>query len=169
MIRGLDPVVDPSTRTLIIGPFPNAASLAAGAYYAHPRDRFWRVMASALSHPGLLDLPYEHRLASLARNNIGLWDLHAQIDERSARSYCAAVPNQLLAFVADYGKINRIVENGQRAAIDSATYHRLGRMGIKVFSVPSTSGANTLWSLDGLVRRWRYALGLADDDWIPSE
>ena len=72
-LRGLPPVLAVDTRVLVLGSFPGAASLAARAYYAHPRNHFWPIMAALLSEP-LVTMPYPARLAALQTHRVGLWD-----------------------------------------------------------------------------------------------
>ena len=72
--RGLPPVVDASTRVLILGSFPGVASLAARQYYAHPRNHFWPILGAILREP-LPELPYAERLARLRAHRVGLWDV----------------------------------------------------------------------------------------------
>ena len=73
MLRGLPPVVAGDARVLILGSFPGEASLAAGAYYAHPRNHFWPLLAAVLGEP-LTTLPYPARLVCLKARGVALWD-----------------------------------------------------------------------------------------------
>lgn len=72
-LQGLPPVLSRDVRVLILGSFPGAASLAAGQYYAHPRNHFWPLMAAVTGVP-LPELPYRRRLVALRATGIGLWD-----------------------------------------------------------------------------------------------
>ena len=71
---GFAPVVDAHTRLLILGSLPGDASLAAGQYYAHPRNGFWRLTGGVIGRD-LVDLAYPQRLAALQAAGIGLWDV----------------------------------------------------------------------------------------------
>lgn len=73
-LTGLAPVIDANVRILVLGSFPGAASLAAGQYYAHPRNLFWRLI-STLVDEDLAALPYDERLPRLLAHRIGLWDV----------------------------------------------------------------------------------------------
>jgi hypoxanthine-DNA glycosylase len=72
-LEGLPPVLCRDVRVLILGSFPGAASLAAGQYYAHPRNHFWPLLAAVTGVP-LPSLPYRRRLSALLATGIGLWD-----------------------------------------------------------------------------------------------
>ena len=58
---------------LILGSFPGVASLAARAYYAHPRNHFWPLLAAVLDEP-LATLTYPARLARIKSRRVALWD-----------------------------------------------------------------------------------------------
>lgn len=73
-LTGLAPVLDGKIRILVLGSFPGAASLAAGQYYAHPRNQFWRLISSVVGED-LAALPYAERLLRLLAHGIGLWDV----------------------------------------------------------------------------------------------
>jgi hypoxanthine-DNA glycosylase len=71
--RGLPPIWCAGTRVLVLGSFPGIASLAAGQYYAHPRNHFWPLLGDLLRLP-LPAMTYEQRVHALAGAGIGLWD-----------------------------------------------------------------------------------------------
>lgn len=73
-LTGLAPVLDAGVRILVLGSFPGAASLAAGQYYAHPRNQFWRLISSVVGED-LAALPYPERLPRLLAHGVGLWDV----------------------------------------------------------------------------------------------
>lgn len=68
------PVVDLSTRVLILGSLPGEASLQAQRYYAHPQNLFWRLAGAVIGHEDLPALDYDARLGALLAAGIGLWD-----------------------------------------------------------------------------------------------
>lgn len=69
---GFEPVVGTEPRVLILGSMPSEASLAAGCYYAHPRNRFWRVVGECFGFDPTL--PYKERLDALEASGAALWD-----------------------------------------------------------------------------------------------
>jgi double-stranded uracil-DNA glycosylase len=70
---GLDPVVDATSRVLIVGSFPSRISLQTGQYYANPRNDFWKIIEVVIGMPA--GLSYQSRLSFLLSHGIGLWDV----------------------------------------------------------------------------------------------
>src|SRR3546814_9631689 len=83
--RSFPPVVDQRTRLLILGSLPGEQSLAAGRYYANPRNQFWALVGDAIG----VDLPaldYDARLHTLLDHRIGLWDSVGEAARVGSRS-----------------------------------------------------------------------------------
>ena len=90
-LRGFPPIINRHIERLLLGSFPSEASLAAGQYYAHPRNQFWRLLSDLLDEP-LVALPYRQRLVRVLSHKLGVWDvLHACDREGSGD---AAIRNQ---------------------------------------------------------------------------
>ena len=49
--HGFEPVFNSDSRILILGSFPSVLSRKNAFYYGNPQNRFWRVIAHALSKP----------------------------------------------------------------------------------------------------------------------
>jgi hypoxanthine-DNA glycosylase len=92
LLAGLAPVISPDIRILVLGSFPGAASLAAGQYYAHPRNQFWRLISAVLDED-LAALPYAQRLPRLLAHRVGLWDVLGACEREG--SLDAAIRNAL--------------------------------------------------------------------------
>ena len=65
LLDGLPPIADARARVLILGNMPSAMSLAAGEYYANPRNAFWRIAADLFGFEA--DDPYPKRTEALRR------------------------------------------------------------------------------------------------------
>ena len=95
--RCFDPVVDAQTRLLILGSLPGEKSLAHSQYYAHPQNKFWRLLGEILGVE-LTGLPYDARLASVLAHGVGLWDVVAQ----ASRYQIINLPSSSPAYTRPY-------------------------------------------------------------------
>lgn len=161
-LTGLPPVATARTRVLVLGSFPGAASLAAGQYYAHPQNHFWKILRELLppAPDGAGAGSYEARIQWMLAQGVGLWDVYAAC-ERSG-SLDAHIRN---AKVNDFAQLLRqcpqlraIAHNGGesfRHASHTAAF------GVPVFKLPSTSAANASWSFARKRDAWREVFAAA--------
>ncbi len=116
--RCFPPIASPDARVLILGSMPGRASLAAGQYYAHPRNAFWPIMGCLLDFDPAL--PYPERAARLAAAGVALWDvLHACTRTGSldtAIDPASTEPNDFAALFAAQPGIRHVFFNGCAAA-----------------------------------------------------
>jgi hypoxanthine-DNA glycosylase len=145
LLRGFPPVVDERVRTLILGSFPSAQSLATGQYYANPRNAFWPITGELFGFDAAA--PYGKRLAALQSHGVALWDV-LRVCRRVGSADSAIEPKSLAAndfdeLFAHYPTITTVYFNGAKAAdlfrklataTDRIRYQRL----------PSTSPAHVM-------------------------
>ncbi len=157
--RGLPPVVDASTRVLVLGSFPGVASLAARQYYAHPRNHFWPIMAALLDEP-LTELPYGARLERTVARGVGLWDIIVACQRRGSSD--AAIREAKRGEVGRIRNIARALRvvcfNGNTAASAEPVWRDAGYATLRM---PSTSPAFTRPLAEKLeawraLQRWVY-------------
>jgi TDG/mug DNA glycosylase family protein len=148
------PVADAQTRVLVLGSLPGAASLAAGQYYAHPQNAFWR-LAGALAGRDLVALPYPDRLEALRAARIGVWDVIASASRRGSLDAAIRAPEHadLAALVARLPDLRAIGFNGATAA-------KAGRRllaapgGPALMDLPSSSPAHAGMPYAEKLARW---------------
>jgi TDG/mug DNA glycosylase family protein len=138
-LRGLPPVLGREVRVLVLGSFPGAASLAAGQYYAHPRNHFWPLLSVVTGVP-LATLPYRHRLTALRGCGIGLWDSIVACRRRGSLDGAIrdAEPAQAARVRRAAPVLVLVCFNGQTAARALPAWHDAG---YATLALPSSSPA----------------------------
>jgi hypoxanthine-DNA glycosylase len=152
-LRGFPPVVSPAVELMVLGSFPGRASLEAKAYYAHPRNAFWPLMAAIFDEP-FPALPYPDRLLRLLTRRVGLWDVIEACDR--AGSLDAAIRNHA---ENDLLHLNRLLPNLKAVAFNGRTAGRyesvLIRKGLLTAVLPSTSPAHARLAFDAKRLQWQ--------------
>jgi hypoxanthine-DNA glycosylase len=135
------PIVAPDARVLVLGSLPGERSLAAGRYYAHPRNRFWHLIGTVIGAE-LESLDYQGRLTALLAARVGLWDTVASA--RRLGSLDAAIReaerNSLADLVASLPELRAVGFNGQASA--RIGMPQLAHTGLALIPLPSSSPAN---------------------------
>ena len=169
-VQSFAPIADARARVLILGSMPGRASLAAGQYYAHAHNLFWRILGEISG--AAPSLPYATRTRALKSSGIALWDvlescaregsLDSAIDDATLRA------NDFVSFYRTHARIAHVFFNGAKA---EACYRKhvlplLGDVTVRptYHRLPSTSPANASKSRAHKQREWTQALRLAMGD-----
>lgn len=161
-VRSFGPIASHDAEVLILGSMPGRASLAAGQYYAHPRNAFWPIISELLQFDAAS--AYKIRVQALKSARIALWDvlesctrrgsLDAMIDDDTLAA------NDFQAFFRAHQEIRRVYFNGVKA---EACYRRHVLPGVASAPIfysrlPSTSPANASLSFARKLCAWQVIL-----------
>ena len=148
-----EPIFDKNSEILVLGSFPSVKSRENNFYYAHPQNRFWRVVASVYSCP--VPKTVEEKKNMLLSNKIAVWDVirSCEITGSADSTIKSVIPNDLseILSVAD---IKKIYANGKTAQSLYNKYIKKNT-GVDIISLPSTSPANASYSLEKLIKEWK--------------
>jgi hypoxanthine-DNA glycosylase len=155
-LTGLAPVLDQSTRILILGSFPGAASLAAGQYYAHPRNLLWPIL-SALTGEDLAALAYPQRLPRLLAHGFGLWDVLGACEREGSLDSAIRKPaaNDFARLRALCPLLETVGFNGQTSGKFAPQF---AAEGYRTLVLPSTSPAYASLTLAQKLEHWKMLL-----------
>lgn len=151
-IHTIKPYFNKDSEILILGSFPSVKSRELGFYYAHPQNRFWKVL-SYIFKEEISDIA--SKKAFLKRNRIALFDVCAScVIKGSSDASIKNVQANDLEFILNNTNIKKIYVNGKTAY---NLYNKLIKNKIKKEAIylPSTSPANARFSFDDLVEAYK--------------
>ncbi len=165
-LTGLPPIIDAHARVLVLGSFPSAASLAAGQYYAHKQNQFWKILGAILDQP-LFEMDYQDRTAAVRAAGIAIWDVYASCERNGSLDSAIrnGMPNDftrlrksvLAGRHTGQNFLPRVCFNGQAAGHFAP---QLQTLGFETLILPSTSPANATWSFARKLATWRNSLAV---------
>lgn len=150
--HNIPPLYGKNSRSLILGSFPSVASRAERFFYAHPQNRFWKVLSAVFSAPLPATIDEKKRL--ILTNGLALFDVIASctIAGSADSSVTDVVPNDLTPILRT-GSIERVFVNGKTAEKYYLKY-LAEKTGMPCVCLPSTSAANASYSLEKLIAAW---------------
>ena len=150
------PIYDEDSRILILGTFPSVKSREVQFYYGHPRNRFWKTLATLLQ----ADFPQtvEEKIRFLKTHHIALWDTCAACDINGSADATIrrTVPNDIRP-ILEYADIRAIFCGGKTAGRLYEKYI-FPQTGIPAIVLPSTSPANAACTEEMLIDAWSAIL-----------
>ena len=143
----IPPFYNSDSKVLILGSFPSVKSREEGFYYAHPQNRFWKVLASIFNEE------ITDKKAFSKKHQIALFDVCAscEIKGSSDASIKKVIPNDIKKLIEE-SEIKVILLNGKTAT--NLFEKWMKDIEIPTISLPSTSPANATYSLDKLTKEY---------------
>ena len=147
-VHNIKPVSDRDSKILILGSFPSVKSREQVFFYAHPQNRFWKILAALFKE----EVPenVEDKKEFLHRNHIALWDVieSCTIHGSNDASIKEVKPNDINGLIAETS-VHTIVTTGGKAA---ALFRKYIVTEVRHIALPSTSAANASMRLEQLIK-----------------
>lgn len=159
--QSFSPIVPDTAKTLILGSLPGDMSIAEHQYYAHPQNRFWKILFHLFDEPFSSD--YRKRQDLLLNNHIALWDVCGSAVRKGSMDVDIkeVSPNAITQLLTGY-PIERVFFNGQKAAsLFDKHFQRAPH--ILYHTLPSSSPANAQYSFDRLLEEWKVVVFSIDN------
>lgn len=155
-ISSFPPIIDETSKILILGSIPGVKSLEKQQYYAHPQNKFWKIILE-LFHEDFTD-DYKERINILKKNHIALWDVIDSCERKGSldSEIKNEEANQIEELLEQYPDITAIFCNGGKS------YKNLQKVLGKNFKIPiilmpSTSPLHTV-SFEKKIESWKSVL-----------
>lgn len=144
------PIYNSESKILILGSFPSVKSREDQFYYAHPSNRFWKLLSRILEVEEVKTI--EEKTELLIKNKIALYDAveRARI-EGSMDADLEAIEEADLEPILKATKIRQFFCNGTKS-------YDIVKKSYKPIKLPSTSAANARYRMDDLYDSWKIIL-----------
>jgi len=155
-IFSFPPIIDNSSKILILGSIPGVKSLEKQQYYAHPQNKFWKIIFELFNEKFTED--YAERMNVLKKHHIALWDVIDSCERKGSldSEIRNEEANQIEELLEKYPNIQAIFCNGGKS------YKNLQKVLGKNFRIPielmpSTSPLHTV-SFKKKLEEWKTVL-----------
>ena len=151
-IHTINPIFNSESKVLILGSFPSVKSRKKNFYYAHPQNRFWKIM-ECLFNENIND-----KRQFLLDKKIALWDTikECTIEGSSDSSIKDVIPNDI-NYILRYANIKCIFTIGNKS-YELYNKYIYSTTNIKALKLSSPSPANAKMSLEKLVNEYKIIL-----------
>jgi len=151
------PIINERAKILILGSLPGDLSIAKQEYYAHPQNRFWKLIFQL--HQQTWSNQYATKVQVLKDHHLALWDICATASRLGSMDNAihTVIVNPINELLISYPNIQKIVFNGKKA--QQLHDQQVKRSpSITYITLPSSSPANALWNFEKLIQIWGEAL-----------
>jgi hypoxanthine-DNA glycosylase len=151
-ISSFPPLIDSQSEILILGSIPGVKSLEMQQYYAHPQNKFWKIIFELFNENFTED--YMERVTILKKHHIALWDVIDSCERKGSldSEIKNEEANQIAELVEQHPNIKAIFCNGGKSFKNLQKV--LGKnYKLPIILLPSTSPLHTI-SFEKKLEEW---------------
>lgn len=155
-ISSFPPFIDDQSKILILGSIPGVKSLEKQQYYAHPQNKFWKIIFELFSEEFTENYP--ERVATLTKHHIAIWDVIDSCERKGSldSEIKNEEANQIGELLEQYPNVKAIFCNGGKS------YKNLQKIlgknyKLPIILLPSTSPLHTV-SFEKKYEEWKAIL-----------
>ena len=152
-ISSFPPIIDKESKILILGSIPGVKSLEMQQYYAHPQNKFWKIIFEILNEEFTTD--YVERIKILEKHQIALWDVIDTCERKGSldSEIRNEEANKIGELLQNFPNIKAIFCNGQKS------YKNLQKIlqndfHLPIIALPSTSPAHASLKYEEKLVSW---------------
>lgn len=162
--KSFSPNINNDSKILVLGSMPGVKSLDEQQYYAHPQNRFWKLMGKICNEDNLQNLDYETKLQVLLANKIALWDVIQTCNRAGSldSNIQNEKPNKIIQLLKRFPNIQTICLNGNKSYTAFKKHFPEVLKQYKCYKLPSTSPANARYCLEKLYEEWREIFDIVE-------
>lgn len=156
-ISSFPPIINNESKVLILGSIPGIKSLEMQQYYAHPQNKFWKIIFELFNEDYTTD--YSERIKILEKHHIALWDVIDTCERKGSldSEIKNEEANKIGELLHNYPNINAVFCNGQKShknllKILPKDFH------LPIIVLPSTSPAHASLRYEEKLKSWKMVL-----------
>lgn len=156
-ISSFPPIIKNNSKILILGSIPGVKSLEMKQYYAHPQNKFWKIICEIFSEEFTTD--YAKRIKILEKCHIALWDVIDTCERKGSldSEIRNEEANKIGELLQNFPNIKAIFCNGQKS------YKNLQKIlpkefHLSIIALPSTSPAHASLRYIDKLENWKIIL-----------
>ena len=157
---GLSPIINKNSQILILGSLPSDKSIEKLEYYGNPTNNFWTILSYIFFNTKYNFVNYNEKINFIYNNKLALWDVYSSANRLGSldSNIKNAEFNDIKLLLKNYPNIKKIITNGKKSEDAFLKYIKQFNIAIPHISVPSSSAANTLYSLENKINIWTNAI-----------
>ena len=151
-----EPIIYSNTEVLILGSFPSIKSFENSFYYAHPSNKFWKILEAVTTYP---INNRDQKLWLLKECKFGLWDMIKACSRENSldSSLEDEEVNDIASFLENHPSIKKLAFTGKKAEALFKTH--FSHLEVESVYLPSPSSAYASMKFEEKVTIYKKQLG----------